>query len=629
MMRSVIIQTVLLFLKNTLGDFSMNLSTSTINPAKTSPFSSYGCADCYRFMGAHPEGDGWRFRVWAPHAEEVFLVGSFNGWQVGETPMTAEPGGLWTVTVPGLAQYDVYQYAIRTQEGELLYKSDPFAFHCETRPSSASKLFDLSSYQWGDQNWQAYRQRMAGKKAPMNLYEVHVGSWRRTGDGQVLNYRDIAHHLVPYVKEMGYTAVKLLPVGEHPLDESLGYQLTGYFAVTSRFGTPTDFQFLVDQLHQAGVAVIVDGNVAEYPGDGYGLYLFDGSPCFGIEKQVPVEAPAEADEEDASPAEEKEPLYRTDELCQFDFSRIEVQNFLLSAAFFWFDQLHVDGIHFTGVPAGGNAFLSSIIHRVHQEFPYAKTFSSVNAADFDHCWYTSWVSRMLDRLTDGERKDSVFAVATRPAWNCILPLSHDLVAAPNPSIAARMLGDDDRKFAQVRAFYLFFLTQPGSKMTMMGTEFGQWASWNCLQSLDWHLLQYDFYQRQQRFFREANHLYLSTPAFWECDDIYECFRIIKNGEGDQITAYSRHDKSGQAYLIAANFSTAGLSHCWLDVPCAGRYEVIFSTEDASFGGQSGVSSSGVLRTQMGPSGSGLWLTLPPMSALVLKCVKRNPELFPL
>lgn len=610
----------------------MNLSTSTPIHTQTTPFSAYGCTDAYRYMGAHPTEGGWTFRVWAPHAKAVSLVGSFNDWDVKHAPMLAEAGGTWTVTVSGLYQYDVYQYAIRTADGELLYKSDPFAFHAETRPSSASKLYDLSDYQWGDQNWQAYRMRTVGKKVPMNLYEVHLGSWRRTGDGQVLNYRSIAHHLVPYVKEMGYTAVKLLPVGEHPLDESLGFQMTGYYAVTSRFGTPTDFKFLIDQLHQAGVAVIVDGNVAEYPSDSYGLYLFDGAPCFGVETTVPVEkkVPAEEDADtETAPAEDDAPEFRTDELCNFDISKLEVQNFLLSSAFFWLNEFHVDGIHFTGVPAGGNAYLSSLIHRIHEEFPYAKTFSSVNAADFDHCWYTAWVDRMLSRLTDADRKDSVFAVAPRPPWNCILPLSHDLVAAPNPSIALRMLGDDGRKFAQVRAFYLFFLTQPGSKMTMMGTEFGQWASWNCLQSLDWHLLQYEFYQKQQRFFREANNLYLSTPAFWECDDIYECFRIIKTGEGDQITAYSRHDKSGQAYLIAANFSTAGLNHCWLDVPCAGRYEVIFSTEDSAFGGQSGVTSSGVLTTQLGPTGSGLWLTLPPMSALVLKCVKRAPELYPI
>lgn len=617
----------------------MICSASLENQPVESIFSTYGCSNAYQFMGAHREADGWRFRVWAPHAKEVSLVGDFNHWDVSATPMEAEKGGLWTVHVTGLAQYDVYQFAILTQDQQLLYKSDPFAFHAETRPSCASKLYDLSDYQWGDQNWQAYRMNTIGKTLPMNLYEVHVGSWRRTGDGQVLNYRDVAHHLVPYVKEMGYTAVKFLPIGEHPLDESFGYQLTGYFAVTSRFGTPNDFKFLIDQLHQAGVAVIVDGNVADYPGDGYGLHNFDGAPCFGTSVSVPVESSEAVQEEESLSAQEEntepvvaaeeEAAFRVEELCQFDFSRTEVQNFLLSSAFFWLNEFHVDGIHFTGTPAGGNAYLTALNDALHQAFPYAKTFSGVPATGFDHCWNTSWVDRMLERLTDPSRKDSVFAVHPRPAWNCILPLSHDMMAAPKPSLAVRMLGDDDRKFAQVRAFYLFFLTQPGSKLTMMGTEFGQWASWNCLQSLDWHLLQYEFYQKQQRFFREANNLYLSTPAFWECDSVYECFRIIKNGEGDQITAYSRHDQAGQAYIIAANFSTCGLNHCWLDVPCAGRYEVIFSTEDPQFGGGPETVSSGILRTQIREKGSGLWLTLPPMSTLVLKCVHREPELYPL
>lgn len=617
----------------------MNLPTSPSFEPSSSRFSSFGQSDCYQFMGAHPEQDGWRFRVWAPHAKSVSLVGSFNRWELDHTPMEAEENGLWTVFVPGLAQYDVYQYAIRTPDDELLYKSDPFAFHAETRPSCASKLYDLSKYEWGDDNWLRYRQKVVGKTLPMNLYEIHVGSWRRTGDGQVLNYRDIAHHLVPYVKEMGYTAVKLLPIGEHPLDESFGYQLTGYFAVTSRFGTPNDFKFLIDQLHQAGVGVIVDGNVADFPSDGYGLHNFDGLPCFGTSVSVPVppkvtDEDEETAETDASDASEKAflpdaPVFQLKELCQFDFSKVEVQNFLLSSAFFWFNEFHVDGIHFTGTPTGGNAYLSALNDAVHQAFPFAKTFSSVPAAGFDHCWNTSWVDRMLERLTDSDRKDSVFAVHPRPAWNCILPLSHDLIAAPKPSLAVRMLGDDNQRFSQVRAFYLFFLTQPGSKLTMMGTEFGQRSSWNCLQSLDWHLLQYEFYQKQQCFFREANNLYLTTPAFWECDHIYECFRIIKNGEGDQITAYSRHDKAGQAYIIAANFSTCGLNHCWLNVPCAGRYEVIFSTEDERFGGGQQPMSSGVLRTQFRENGSGLWLTLPPMSTLVLKCVRREPELFPL
>ncbi|MCD8333963.1 MAG: hypothetical protein LUC35_01140 [Clostridiales bacterium] len=304
--------------------------------------------------------------MWAPAAQGVSVIGDFNGWQPESHPMAREPGGLWSVFIPGLAQYDRYQYAVRTAEGTLLKKADPYAFHAETRPGTASKLYDLEGYQWGDEGWLRYRDRrvLDGKTAPSNLYEVHLGSWRRTGDGQVLNYRTIAEYLVPYVKEMGFTGVKFLPVAEHPLDESLGYQLTGYYAVTSRFGTPTDFMYLVDQLHQAGVSVVLDGVSTGFPKDHFALYQFDGTPCYGMPDPAP--APKTEDQRDMLPRYREgtqagrspkfsltpidAPEDLSDRVCEFDFSKPEVENFLMSAAFFWLEKFHVDGFHFTGTP---------------------------------------------------------------------------------------------------------------------------------------------------------------------------------------------------------------------------------------------------------------------------------------
>lgn len=588
----------------------MSLSSSMPSSRRKSPLSTPGCYNCYEFMGAHPVEEkgisGWEFRVWAPAAKAVSVVGSFNNWHTDAHPMQRSPGGIWSLFIPSLKQYDVYQYAVQTRRGELLYKSDPYAFHAETRPSSASKLYDLEGYQWGDDNWIAYRSRIAGQATPLNLYEVHLGSWRRTGDGQVLNYRDIAHYLVPYVKEMGYTGVLLLPAGEHPLDESLGYQLTGYFAVTSRFGTPTDFMYLVDQLHQAGVSVMIDSPSTNFPADGFALHAFDGTPCYGTPVRI-------------KRGRSRKGISTLREICEFNTSKTEVQNFLISSAFFWMKKFHLDGIFYTGISSKNADFIQRLDQAVHKTFPYAVTcaIQPQPTSGFTYKWYHQWVENMLSRVTDSGQTGSIFAAAECPSSDSILPLSHDLFVYPKPSLAARMQGDDDQKFAQVRAFYLFFLTQPGSKLTMMGTEFGQWNSWNCLQSLDWHLLQYKFYQKQQRFFRDANALYLSTPAFWE-PDADSSFHIIKTGKDDQIAAYTRQGNNGCEYCVAVSFSSTGIERCWLELSRTGSYQVILSTDDCSYGGQ-GNGSQGELIVQSNQAGSsGLWLTLSPMSAVVLR-----------
>ncbi|MEE3394396.1 MAG: alpha-amylase family glycosyl hydrolase, partial [Candidatus Onthomonas sp.] len=296
-------------------------------------FLSGSCDCAYEFFGAHParreEQSGWLFRVWAPNARSVHVAGPFNGWTADNYPMHALSGGIWECFAPGLQTFDSYQYLIETQSGKRIRKSDPFAFHAETRPGVCSKLFDLSGYDWNDGPWLEFRSRRDVRRQALNIYELHLGSWRRTGDGRYLSYREIAKWLVPYVKEMGFTAVEFLPVMEHSADATWGYQCTGYFAPTSRFGTPHDFMYLVDQLHQAGVAVLLDWVPAHFPTDPHGLAQFDGTPCF----------------ESDDPKQADLPVWRTK--C-FDLGKGEVQSFLTSCALFWIRQYHIDGLRMDG-----------------------------------------------------------------------------------------------------------------------------------------------------------------------------------------------------------------------------------------------------------------------------------------
>ena len=312
----------------------MNTRNSSGPDAQIARFLNGSCDDAYTFMGAHPAQengqDGYRFRVWAPNAAGVSIMGNFNGWDPENCPMEQINGGIWEKFLPGMRRYDIYKYAIHTRDGRILAKADPYAFHAETRPDTASKIYDISGYQWGDEAWLEQRRKKPLYHKPLNIYEVHLGSWRKTGDNEFLSYRDTAEQLVPYVKEMGYTHVELMPVSEYPLDMSWGYQVTGYFAPTSRYGTPHDFMYLVDQLHQAGIGVILDWVPAHFPKDAFGLYEFDGTPCYEYA--------------DMRKGEHMDWGTRV-----FDYGRNEVKSFLFSSAMYWFNEYHVDGLRVDAV----------------------------------------------------------------------------------------------------------------------------------------------------------------------------------------------------------------------------------------------------------------------------------------
>ena len=467
-------------------------------------FSQGHAIHAWRTLGAHPEQRdgqaGYVFRVWAPNAAGVSLMGDFNGWDRHSHPMAPLQGGVWEGFVPGLDRYDAYKFAVFTRDGRVLDKADPFAFHAETRPATASKLYDISGYAWGDKKWMAWRAKHPVYHQPLNIYEVHLGSWRRTGEGEFLSYRDIARYLVPYVKEMGYTHVELMPVTEHPLDASWGYQCTGYFAPTSRFGTPHDFMYLVDELHKAGVGVILDWVPAHFPRDAFGLYQFDGTPTY----------------EYADPRKGCHDEWGTQ---VFDYARNEVRSFLTSSALFWLEEYHIDGLRVDAVASmiyldygrqagqwvpnaeGGNEnwdavsflrHLNSIVFSGHPDvlmiaeestaWPHVTGMLDLDrkALGFNLKWNMGWMNDVLHYqkmdpwFRQFNHNDVTFSLMYAFSENFVLPISHDEVVHMKGSLLNKMPGDDAQKFAGVRAFYTYMLTHHGKKLMIMGSEFGQW-----------------------------------------------------------------------------------------------------------------------------------------------------------
>ncbi|MGM9593739.1 MAG: 1,4-alpha-glucan branching protein GlgB, partial [Candidatus Onthomonas sp.] len=610
----------------------------------------------YSLLGAHPvqqdEMSGWLFRVWAPHAKAVSVVGPFNNWSEAASPMARRPGGIWELFLSGPKPFDAYQFSILTRAGRRIRKADPYAFHTELRPGTASRLFDLSGYSWADQPWLAYRSRRPIASRPLNIYELHLGSWRRTREGRFLSYREIAQWLVPYVKEMGFTAVEFLPVTEHPLDESWGYQCTGYFAPTSRFGTPHDFMYLVDQLHQAGVAVLLDWVPAHFPRDFQGLYQYDGFPCY----EYPT------DQADL-------PKWGTK---SFDFSRREVRSFLISSALFWLREYHIDGLRVDAVasmlyrdydgrrwdaadkPGQVNpdavSFLRQLNSAVHQAFPDALMIAeessdwpnvtgpleqSPKALGFDFKWNMGWAHDVLHYMAldpvyrQYNHKDLTFSLMYAFSEQFILPVSHDEVVHLKNSLIGRMPGEDALKFAGVRVFYLYMLTHPGKKLLMMGSEFGQFNEWRSEYSLDWHLLDYQPFLRHQAFFRSANQFYLANPPLWEIDDSWDGFQwICPDDAGSNILIFRRKDRSDHELLVAANFSPVDRLGYRIGVPVAGEYQVVFDTDHTDFGGSGRVNGRPIRSYPVSCHhlSHSIVVDIPPMTGLVLKLVRQQPKL---
>ena len=582
--------------------------------------------DGWHWLGAHPaerrNKRGWIFRVWAPHAQNVSVVGDFNSWDETANRL-ARRGEIWEGFIPGLRQYDIYKYAVTGEDGETRYKADPYGFHMETRPATASKLYDIGGFRWTDAAFQARKRQVYA--SPLNIYEVHLGSWRRRENGDFLDYRDLARELAAYVKDMGYTAIELLPVTEHPLDDSWGYQSTGYFAPTSRFGTPHDFMWFVNHMHKNGISVILDWVPAHFCKDAQGLYQFDGTCCY----------------EYSDPNKWEHASWGT---RVFDYGRPEVKSFLFSSARFWLEEYHIDGLRVDAVASmlyldydrqggawtpnihGGRENLEAIeflrelnamafaqdpavlmIAEESTAWPLVTRPAEVGGLGFNLKWNMGWMNDMCHYLKldpwfrQDHHRDITFSMMYAFSENFVLPISHDEVVHMKGSVVGKMPGDYKNQLRCTRGFYAYLLAHPGKKLLFMGAELGQWHEWNSNQQLDWYLLDNEENRQIHQFFKDANAFYKKTPALWEIDFSWEGFEwLVPDDNHNNVVVFLRKDKKGRDLLCAVNFSPNTYENYRMGVPPRRKYVPMLNTDDPAYGGD-GFGDTAAVLVEASPS----------------------------
>ena len=616
-------------------------------------------AKAYEIMGSHRiDKKTVVFRVWAPHAASVSVVGDFNNWDANANRMYKISDGIWETEISDLIdEYTIYKYNITAADGRSIMKSDPYGYHMETRPGTATKFYDLEGYKWHDSEWLKKRANSRIYDLPVNIYEVHAGSWRRYEDGNMFSYRKLAEELVPYVKEMGYTHIEFMPLSEYPFDGSWGYQVGCYYSATSRYGTPEDLMYLIDTCHKADIGVILDWVPAHFPRDEYGLFEFDGEACY----------------EYADPKKGEHKSWGTK---VFDFGRNEVQSFLISNAEFWLDKYHFDGIRVDAVASmlylnydrkdgewipninGGVenleavAFLRKLNEHLFSEhgdimmiaeestaWPMVSKPTDMGGLGFNFKWNMGWMNDViryfnLDGLSRKYNHDCLtFSFFYAFSENFILPISHDEVVHGKGSLINKHPGNPDnpeeyqQKFAGLRSMLAYMYSHPGKKLLFMGSEFGQFKEWDFADELDWKVLDYDMHRKTQEFTKALNHFYLDNSPLWQIDYSWEGFEwIIPDDNCNSVLAYKRINDAGEEIYAILNFTKVNREG-YMFGSDAGTFEVIFNTDDPKFGG-TGYSTTGKLVATdipMHNKQNSLKVNLAGNSALFLRKVAAKPR----
>jgi 1,4-alpha-glucan branching enzyme len=635
----------------------------------------------YEKLGAHLTEingvQGVYFAVWAPNARNVSVLGDFNQWDGRDHQMRIRNNGIWELFIPGLTAGVTYKYEVKNQAGHIYEKTDPYGFQQEVRPKTASIVTDLNAYSWNDQDWMEQRRHTDPLLHPISVYEVHLGSWMhgsyddpaRTPDGKIippipvadlkpgarfLTYRELADRLIPYVKELGFTHIELLPISEHPFDGSWGYQVTGYYAATSRYGSPQDFMYFVDQCHQNGIGVIVDWVPGHFPKDGHGLANFDGTALY----------------EYADPRKGEHKEWGT---LVFNYGRNEVRNFLVANALFWFDKYHIDGIRVDAVASmlyldylrppgewvpnqyGGREhieaadFLRQLNHVIFSYFPGILSIAEesttwpmvswptyVGGLGFNLKWNMGWMHDMLDYFhmdpwfRQFHQNNVTFSIMYAFTENFMLALSHDEVVHGKSPMIGKMPGDEWQKYANLRCLYSYMFTHPGKKTLFMSMEFGQWTEWNVWGDLDWHLLQFEPHQKLKYFMSRLNELYRTEPALYTQDFSYDGFEWIDCSDNrHSVVSFIRKAKDDPEdyVVIVCNFTPQPHSHYRVGVPEFGFYTELFNSDAREYGG----SNMGNLGGKWAEEWSfhnrpySIDLCLPPLGVLVLKLERQKTE----